>query len=131
MGDVEDVRAILVRLRGLGIKLSIDDFGTGYSSLSYLKSFPLNILKIDRSFVVDLPDDHGAAAICLAIIRMAKALSLDVVAEGVETEAQADFLHLHGCDFAQGYLFGHPVAVATAVGHLRTGCEPNPASAEK
>lgn len=131
MGDVDEVRAILARLRGVGIKLSIDDFGTGYSSLSYLKSFPLNILKIDRSFVVDLPDDHGAGAICLAIINMAKALSLEVVAEGVETEAQADFLRVHGCDFAQGYLFGRPVGVAKALSHLRADCEPGSVSAKE
>ncbi|TAN79552.1 MAG: EAL domain-containing protein [Magnetospirillum sp.] len=125
MGDVDDVRSVLGRLRNIGIKLSIDDFGTGYSSLSYLKSFPLNVLKIDRSFVVDLPHEREGAAICLAIIHMAKALSLDVVAEGVETEAQADFLRAHGCDFVQGYLFGRPEAVEHATTHLKSLCEPS------
>ena len=118
MGGVEDVLSVLRRLRDLGIKLSIDDFGTGYSSLSYLKSYPLNVLKIDRSFVVDLPDQKEGAAICLAIIHMAKALSLDVVAEGVETQAQADFLRKHGCDFVQGFLFGKPGPVQAAEGWL-------------
>ncbi|MDO8606585.1 MAG: EAL domain-containing protein [Phaeospirillum sp.] len=119
MGDVADVRGALGRLRAIGIKLSIDDFGTGYSSLSYLKSFPLNVLKIDRSFVIDLPHEREGAAICLAIINMAKALSLEVVAEGVETEEQADFLRTHGCDFVQGYLFGRPQPTEQAVIHLK------------
>lgn len=120
MGGVEDVLSVLWRLRHLGIKLSIDDFGTGYSSLSYLKSYPLNVLKIDRSFVVDLPDQREGAAICLAIIHMAKALSLDVVAEGVETQAQADFLRQNGCDFVQGFLFGKPGTVLAAEGWLKS-----------
>lgn len=131
MGDVDEVRAVLARLRALGIKLSIDDFGTGYSSLSYLKSFPLNVLKIDRSFVVNLPHDHEDVAICLAIINMAKALSLEVVAEGVETEAQAAFLRKHGCDFAQGYLYGRPDTIRNATHLLKALCEPNPADLDK
>ncbi|CAA7627722.1 Signal transduction protein [Candidatus Terasakiella magnetica] len=114
MGDVASVRDIMMRLKDLGIKLSIDDFGTGYSSLSYLKSFPLDVLKIDRSFVIDLPHDREGAAICLAIINMAKALSLEVVAEGVESEEQHRFLHANGCDYAQGFLLGRPMPVEQA-----------------
>lgn len=131
MGDVDDVRAALGRLRALGIKLSIDDFGTGYSSLSYLKSFPLHVLKIDRSFVADLPHDREDVAICLAIINMAKALSLEVVAEGVETEAQADFLRANGCDFAQGYLYGRPACIAEAQAYLKTDRASDHAEAEE
>jgi diguanylate cyclase (GGDEF)-like protein/PAS domain S-box-containing protein len=125
MGDADQVRAILFRLKDLGIKLSIDDFGTGYSSLSYLKRFPVDVLKIDRSFVTDLPGDPEGEAICLAIIRMAKALSLEVVAEGVETEPQSRFLGANGCDFAQGYLFARPVSVQDASSYLPEPCMPD------
>jgi diguanylate cyclase (GGDEF)-like protein/PAS domain S-box-containing protein len=128
MGDADQVRAILFRLKDLGIKLSIDDFGTGYSSLSYLKRFPVDVLKIDRSFVADLPGDPEGEAICLAIIRMAKALSLKVVAEGVETEAQCDFLRDNGCDTAQGYHFARPVAVEKAAEFLPVVCAPDPSA---
>ncbi|BAE50160.1 bifunctional diguanylate cyclase/phosphodiesterase [Paramagnetospirillum magneticum] len=118
MGDVDQVRAILFRLKDQGIRLSIDDFGTGYSSLSYLKRFPVDVLKIDRSFVTDLPGDPEGEALCLAIIHMAKALSLDVIAEGVETEAQSLFLARHGCDYAQGFHFARPVPVDEAAEYL-------------
>ncbi len=97
-------------LAELGLKLAIDDFGTGYSSLSYLKNFPISTLKIDRSFIVDLPGQGDAAAITNAIIAMAGAMNLDVVAEGVEQKAQAAFLRRRGCQRAQGYLFGNPVS---------------------
>ena len=93
----------------LGVRLAIDDFGTGYSSLSQLRCFPLDALKIDRSFVKDLPEHEDAAAITLAIISMAHSLGTRVVAEGVETEAQFAFLKEHGCDEVQGYLFSPPV----------------------
>ncbi|KIL99879.1 diguanylate cyclase/phosphodiesterase (GGDEF & EAL domains) with PAS/PAC sensor(s) [Paramagnetospirillum magnetotacticum MS-1] len=125
MGDADQVRAILFRLKDLGIKLSIDDFGTGYSSLSYLKRFPVDVLKIDKSFVTDLPGDPEGEAICLAIINMAKALSLDVVAEGVETEAQSSFLSDNGCDFAQGFFFARPVSVEEAQDYLPVTCSPD------
>ena len=99
----------LGELKSLGVWLSIDDFGTGYSSLSHLKRFPLDTLKIDRSFVDGLPADEDSAAIAEAILAMAKKLKFTVVAEGVENAAQADFLQLKGCTLLQGYHFGKPV----------------------
>nr|WP_315249180.1 EAL domain-containing protein [uncultured Duganella sp.] len=103
MENAQDTLAALHRLRGLGVRLSIDDFGTGYSSLSYLKRFPVDIIKIDRSFVQDLPRDADDAAIVSAIIALAHSLRLEVVAEGVETEEQLAFLAGRKCDMMQGY----------------------------
>ena len=112
MDSAETTLATLSTLKGMGVRLAIDDFGTGYSSLSYLKRFPLDALKIDRSFVKDLPRDAEDAAIAKAIIAMAHSLKLEVVAEGVETAEQLAFLQQHGCDLVQGFLFGKPVAAA-------------------
>ena len=106
MHNAEDSIGIMRQLKGLGIGLSLDDFGTGYSSLAYLKRFPIDKLKIDKTFVRDIPDDANDLAIVTAIIAMAHALGLEVQAEGVETEAQMEFLRDCGCEFAQGYLFG-------------------------
>ena len=100
---------LLNELNGIGVRLSIDDFGTGYSNMSYLKRFPLDALKIDRSFVHDVDTDANSAAIALAIIRMAHSLGLEVIAEGVETEPQRAFLTEQGCEEAQGYLFYRPL----------------------
>ena len=111
MADVDKAIDIMKQLRGLGLKLAIDDFGTGYSSLSYLKQFPINTLKIDRSFVRDLTIDSKDAAMVRAIISMAKDLDLEVVAEGVETKEQLEFLRMHGCQYVQGFYFSKPLNV--------------------
>jgi diguanylate cyclase (GGDEF)-like protein len=109
MRQTDAVIANLRALKQLGLALAIDDFGTGYSSLSYLKKLPLDKLKLDQSFVRELPADPHNAAIVTAILRMAKALGLKVVAEGVETQAQLDFLREHQCDEIQGYYFSKPL----------------------
>jgi EAL domain-containing protein (putative c-di-GMP-specific phosphodiesterase class I) len=98
-------------LRARGITFSIDDFGTGYSSLSYLKRFPIDSLKIDRSFISDAMNNKGDQEIIKTIIAMAHNLDIDAVAEGVETQDQKDFLASHGCNSMQGFLFAHPVPV--------------------
>lgn len=110
MQNTEETVALLNDLKKTGLRISIDDFGTGYSSLAYLKRFPVDTLKIDRSFVRDVNVDENDAAIARAIITMAHQLSLKVVAEGVETEAQLAFLVENACDEAQGFLFSRPVA---------------------
>jgi len=110
---LQDVDRTLVQLNSLkeaGISLSIDDFGTGYSSLNYLKRFPIDTIKIDRSFVKDLHDDADDAAICAAIIAMSRQLGLNVVAEGVETREQLKFLRRHKCDHIQGFIFSRPLS---------------------
>jgi EAL domain-containing protein (putative c-di-GMP-specific phosphodiesterase class I) len=109
MSNVEFIIGVLHRLRGMGVGISVDDFGTGYSSLSYLKRFPIDSVKIDRSFVRDLATDASDAAIVTTIIAMARNLNLRVVAEGVETEEQLEFLRRRGCDEFQGYLVSRPV----------------------
>lgn len=109
MENPEVALEILTACHDMGMRVAIDDFGTGYSSLSYLKRFPLDVLKIDQSFVADIPDNEDDAAIIDTIIAMAHRLKLDVIAEGVETEAQATFLRDHGCDNMQGFLYGRPM----------------------
>jgi EAL domain-containing protein (putative c-di-GMP-specific phosphodiesterase class I) len=104
----------LKRLKKLGVSIAIDDFGTGYSSLAYLKRFPVDKVKIDRTFVADAPGDREQAAIISAIVALAHALSLKVIAEGVENEAQREFLRRCGCDYIQGYLVGRPADSDTA-----------------
>ncbi len=99
----------LNKLHEMGLKISLDDFGTGYSSLSYLKSFPVDVLKIDRSFICDLDKDDDARSLVKAMITMANSLNIEVIAEGVETPAQLDFLRKHNCDVIQGYLYSPPV----------------------
>jgi diguanylate cyclase (GGDEF)-like protein/PAS domain S-box-containing protein len=112
MRDPARTADMLRQLRGLGVSLAIDDFGTGHSSLSYLKQLPLNYLKLDRSFVMDLEHDANDAAICKATIQMAHSLGLGVVAEGVENAAQLAYLRQLGCDVVQGYFFSKPMPVA-------------------
>jgi EAL domain-containing protein (putative c-di-GMP-specific phosphodiesterase class I) len=109
MRQPELVIATSCSLKALGLALSIDDFGTGYSSLSYLKKLPLDKLKLDQSFVRELPFEADNAAIVEAILLMAKALKLEVIAEGVETQAQLDFLRAHQCDEIQGFYFSKPL----------------------
>ncbi len=110
--------AALRSLKDMGVSISIDDFGTGYSNLAYLKRFQVDALKIDITFVRDVATDADAATIVVAIINMAHDLRLKVVAEGVETAEQLKFLHFHGCDEAQGFLFSHPLAVDELTGKL-------------
>lgn len=109
MTNADDSIGIMRQLKNLGIALALDDFGTGYSSLSHLKRFPIDKLKIDKSFVRDIPNDGNDLAIVSAIIAMAHALGLKVQAEGVETDAQAEFLRECECELAQGFLFGRPL----------------------
>jgi EAL domain-containing protein (putative c-di-GMP-specific phosphodiesterase class I) len=99
----------LLTFRDAGIRISIDDFGTGYSSLAYLKRFDIDYLKIDRSFVQNLGFDPDNQALCEAMVMLAHKLGLKVIAEGVETTDQRDFLAAVGCDFAQGFLYSEPV----------------------
>jgi EAL domain-containing protein (putative c-di-GMP-specific phosphodiesterase class I) len=112
MQNAEFTVNVLNQLQAMGVKVAIDDFGTGYSSLSYLKHFPVNALKIDRCFIQDVTSDRHDATISLAIIDLAHSLSLEVVAEGVETFEQIEFLREHGCDQVQGYFFSPPLPVA-------------------
>jgi len=112
MGGFEHVVATLKELGRLGVHLSVDDFGTGYSSLSYLKRFPVDKLKIDRSFVIELPGDAESRAIASAIIGLAHGLGMKVIAEGVENERQVAFLRDAGCEEGQGYFYAEPLAAA-------------------
>ncbi len=109
MENADHTVVTLNRMKRLGLRLTIDDFGTGYSSLSYLKKFPLHALKIDRSFVQDITTDPKDFAVALAIIALGRGLSIDVIAEGVETEEQRALLKAHGCDALQGFLFSRPL----------------------
>ena len=121
MHNAEEVLRTMNDLKALGVKLSIDDFGTGYSSLSYLKRVTVDRLKIDRSFVNDVADDPDDAAIVRAIIQLGRSLKLDVIAEGVETPSQLDFLTMEGCHSAQGFFFARPMPAADLDGMLHSG----------
>jgi EAL domain-containing protein (putative c-di-GMP-specific phosphodiesterase class I) len=119
LGDERNAVETLARLRDANIRLALDDFGTGYSSLSHLARFPIDTLKIDRSFVAQIGEGTESSAIVAAVIAMANRLGLTVVAEGVETEAQEQSLLEEGCDLIQGFLHSHPVEAAAARELLR------------
>jgi EAL domain-containing protein (putative c-di-GMP-specific phosphodiesterase class I) len=112
-------RQQVARLKALGLTLAMDDFGTGYSSLSYLKKFPIDVIKIDRSFIKDIPENQDDMEITAAVIAMAHNLRLKVVAEGIETAAQLGFLRRQRCDVGQGYLFDRPIPGRDLVDSLR------------
>ncbi len=119
MHQPEETVRILDLLHDMGVGLAIDDFGTGYSSLSYLRMFPINHLKLDRSFVMEIGENQDSAAICDATIGLAHSLGLKLVAEGVETEAQCDYLRSKGCDLVQGYLFSRPLPAEQALAFMQ------------
>ena len=121
MSNAKQTIETLTALKQRGVHISIDDFGTGYSSLSYLKRFPIDAVKIDRSFIQDLKPDSDDAAIVMATIRLAHAMNLSVIAEGVETEQQRDFLLKYGCDVLQGYLYSRPVSADEYAILMRVG----------
>ncbi len=110
MNDPKELGEKLIALKALGIEVAIDDFGTGYSSLSYLKSFSIDKLKIDQSFVRGIPADEQDSAIVKAIIAMAHALGLKTIAEGIEDESQANALKIYGCQQGQGYMYARPLS---------------------
>lgn len=119
MDGVEYLLELLFRLRERGIQLSIDDFGTGYSSLSYLHRFPVNYLKIDRSFVRDIDSKHESLKITESIVALARNLNIAAIAEGVETKAQLSLLGQLNCEYIQGYLFSPPVPASAATDLLK------------
>ncbi|MEH6562674.1 MAG: GGDEF domain-containing phosphodiesterase, partial [Marinobacter sp.] len=119
--NIEHNLGQLSRLHDLGVHLAIDDFGVGYSSLAYLRDFPVDLLKIDRSFITNVTERHDDAVITRAVINLAHNLGLRVVAEGVETQAQLDFLKNHRCNMAQGYLISRPVSAADLEQALGSG----------
>ena len=119
MTRTESTASILSTLRGVGVRVAADDFGTGYSSLSYIRKFPLDALKIDQSFIRQITTIPDETTIVRAIISMGRSLDLRVIAEGVETQDQLDFLRAHGCDEAQGYFFSRPVPAEQFAALLR------------
>jgi diguanylate cyclase (GGDEF)-like protein len=124
MKDIEETIGLLTKLKELGVELAIDDFGTGYSSLSYLKRFPVHRLKVDRSFVMNVTENQDDASITSTIIQLGHAINLKVIAEGVETEGQVNFLLQHGCDEFQGYFFSKPLAPDEFRGFVRGYASP-------
>ena len=119
MGAPEHAVRVLSQLKALGLKLSVDDFGTGYSSLSYLHQFPVDILKVDRTFIKGLPKDADSRQITKTILALARGMELKAIAEGVETPEQFMELKRMGCDFVQGFLFSQPVTLPDAAALVR------------
>ncbi len=124
MEDADANTAMLWRLKESGVRLAIDDFGTGYSSLSYLRRFPVDGLKIDRSFIAELGEDPRASPLVKGIVSLAQALGLDTIAEGVEYSQQLAILREIGCDYAQGYYFAEPLPAEAASELLTKGFLP-------
>jgi diguanylate cyclase (GGDEF)-like protein/PAS domain S-box-containing protein len=123
MQDAESAVVTLRALKAMGVRLAIDDFGTGYSSFTYLRRFPVDTMKIHQSFVQEIPADPEGITLVSAMINIGKSLNQRVIAEGVETRSQLDFLQRHGCEEGQGYYFGHPIAAEQAGSLLKTGLE--------
>jgi EAL domain-containing protein (putative c-di-GMP-specific phosphodiesterase class I) len=121
MRNFEETRIVLQALSAMGVRIAVDDFGTGYSNLSYLKRFPINTLKLDKSFVQDLPENADTATIVRSVIQMGHNLHLQVVAEGVETARQLQFLRAHDCREGQGYYFSEPVGSTECLSLLSVG----------
>jgi EAL domain-containing protein (putative c-di-GMP-specific phosphodiesterase class I) len=111
MQSLTHTKSVLATLRTMGVRIAIDDFGTGYSSLSYLSHFPVQTVKVDRSFVAQIDSEHASATLACAIVSMAHSLGLEVVAEGVETGEQQQHLMKLGCELLQGFRFSKPVAL--------------------
>jgi len=124
MDDAESTAAVLRELKAMGVHLAVDDFGTGYSSLSYLQQFPIDVLKIDQSFVRQISSDPNDSAIVRAIIDMGRNLKQRVIAEGIETQEQLAFLQARHCAEGQGYLFSRPLAAPQFAALLQTGVAP-------
>jgi EAL domain-containing protein (putative c-di-GMP-specific phosphodiesterase class I) len=117
----ERLQSDLAELRTIGVKLAIDDFGTGYSSLSYLRDLPIDVVKMDRSFVEGIADSDQSLAVAEGIVQIARTLNLEVVAEGIETEEQRDLLRSMGCHYGQGFLLAMPMPAGKAEELLRSG----------
>jgi EAL domain-containing protein (putative c-di-GMP-specific phosphodiesterase class I) len=128
IGDVKEVLEVLNSLKATGVRIALDDFGTGYSSLSHLARFPIDVLKIDQSFVSKIGEDAQSSTLVSALIAMAQRMSLTVVAEGVETEEQASFLCHEGCHILQGFLLARPLEIEAASA-LLAGQQPGDAAA--
>jgi EAL domain-containing protein (putative c-di-GMP-specific phosphodiesterase class I) len=122
----EQLHTDLAELKSIGVKLAIDDFGTGYSSLSYLRDLPIDVVKMDRSFVEGIADSDQRLALAEGIVHIARTLSLEVVAEGIETEVQRDLLSSMGCHYGQGYLLAMPMPAGQALELARAGFPPAP-----
>jgi EAL domain-containing protein (putative c-di-GMP-specific phosphodiesterase class I) len=125
MHNAERAVEVLTAIKAMGVRLAVDDFGTGYSSLSQLKRFPIDTLKVDRSFIRTLPLDTEERVITEAIIALGRSLSLTIVAEGVETEEQQSYLREHHCDQMQGFYFSKPLAPADFADLMREHGKPS------